>query len=1583
MPSSVTSRPTALFAIPAVVLLLLFGARQVTAQNITTVLTVFDNVGNSTDLRIGINANASDGIDPALGEVELTPITPGNFDARLIDNDFRSPSILGNGVLKDLRGIFIPPPISQTFEVLARRDPTAATTWMKWSTPLATGISSMRLVSYPDTTVVDVDMSTLSQIVLPSGTNRYFIHAVYGDPPPTRYTLNVEIDPPAKGSVIRIPFQPDYAPGQGVTLVAFNLPPPDTCYRFSHWEGDASGTNNILNITMNNNKTVIAKYEPRTYPITVTKLDTFVVTQNPPDPQKLFVTMTNTNCNAWTAAATVPWLRLSKTSGNGIDSMEVEVVTSAIPCPGTHAGTIEITSDFTDPEVTVVPVILRIGRTDLRATVDGSPTILSCEDKATDLITVTLFNDGLNAVAFSDAPDLGDGFVLKNPGMFPLSLPPRDSVKMYVEFAPLPTQRGTVIENVILSADACGLEVLFKLEAARIAPTVTADVFELDFGVINACATDPLPQRGITLENAHSQLAVLRYSIPSGFTLVNAPDSLPGGSSVTVTIEPSRTGPDMIDAQMSIEADFGICAENFSIDMMGTRQDPSFFAEAVGTPGLLPPQIFDTTCVGAYSEAKNIRIVNDGDAELLITVDVAPPFEIDAFSNTFQLEPGNDRVVPVRFHPTDTGTVEQTLTISANLCDLEASVDLRGSTFSQQILSSTVTPSNLVLANCEPSAKMLLQVTNGGTEPVRFTDLPALPFGFEWDASVTLPIVIPPDPTTPFEALVVFAPPLGEGGTFGGSVQWFGEPCGSTVYFTLAGERILPQVSITPQVLDFGEIISCTSNQTGPGRVITVENNSPLPVTLNAVIATAKYELRLGPGTFPSQGVEIPANDSREVDVIAKPGSGGAFNDTLMLEIIAGSGGFCRESFPIELRGERYAPRFIVRENGYSTNYGDVCVGSSSVRGFIVENTGDKTLTVTSGGFPALAPFQLLSKPFKVTLDPGTYREFPVRYSPLQVGIDAATTFFTSDFCADSVDFTLRGRGVQPSFTITAVQPQGEIEILSCETGPSRQIRATVENTGGTPVTVADGSLLPEGFAYDPPQQFPFTLQPGQTRDVLVRFTAETAGRYSGQVTLFGDPCDIEAAFPIQARILSSTFTVEPEALDFGAITICPDGFVRPSDAEKLRRVLTFTNTGEIPVQLEAEVQPASSPLRIVSPVSWPLTIGRGQQQQITVALEPPFDEVAREFDGAIELTVVRDQRCAPETRVIPFGGFLNRVAYAFTRDTIRGMATCATEPVELRAELMNMGDTPVDLVLALTGSAAFSLANEESVLRIPPRERRTVRVLYEPAEGEGFEALLTAAEELCRSEVSVVLAVDYERPSTALSCAGSNGSALQMSARPGDMIDIPVALTEEVACEITEGALSFDVTFDGRSLTPDRLITGQGAAEFTRTDAGRIRVTVSASSFRAGELVRIVMEVLVGRTASTEWTVTEAMFEPDVADVATDENCAGVVTIRPRNGVSTLEDLGITSMSPPRPNVLDGAAGRQTELNFTLESDAHVELAVHDLLGNRVARVHSGMLRRGAHTMRFSAERLRAGIYFVTMTTGTFRSTQKLIVAN
>ena len=123
--------------------------------------------------------------------------------------------------------------------------------------------------------------------------------------------------------------------------------------------------------------------------------------------------------------------------------------------------------------------------------------------------------------------------------------------------------------------------------------------------------------------------------------------------------------------------------------------------------------------------------------------------------------------------------------------------------------------------------------------------------------------------------------------------------------------------------------------------------------------------------------------------------------------------------------------------------------------------------------------------------------------------------------------------------------------------------------------------------------------------------------------------------------------------------------------------------------------------------------------------------------------------------------------------------------------------------------------------------------------------------------------------------------------------------------------------------------------------------------------------------------------MNPPIALVVTDAACTGTVNVRPRNGVTTLADLGITSLNPPRPNVLDGKSGRTTQVTFTLKQDGFVELKVYDMLGVEADVLQSGMMKRGPHSLQFATNRLRPGIYFIVMTTGTTRSTQKLIVAN
>ena len=113
--------------------------------------------------------------------------------------------------------------------------------------------------------------------------------------PPGTYTLNVrvvDVFPVAKpntGAHVAIsPVEQYYAAGTQVTLDARNVTMGDAYYVFNHWEGDLSGSNTPVTVTMDTNLEIIAYYADSSQPPPVTSPPTtpptLVPTTSPDQP---------------------------------------------------------------------------------------------------------------------------------------------------------------------------------------------------------------------------------------------------------------------------------------------------------------------------------------------------------------------------------------------------------------------------------------------------------------------------------------------------------------------------------------------------------------------------------------------------------------------------------------------------------------------------------------------------------------------------------------------------------------------------------------------------------------------------------------------------------------------------------------------------------------------------------------------------------------------------------------------------------------------------------------------------------------------------------------------------------------------------------------------------------------------------------------------------------------------------------------------------------------------------------------------------------------------------------------------------
>ncbi|HAX49409.1 MAG TPA: T9SS type A sorting domain-containing protein [Ignavibacteria bacterium] len=69
------------------------------------------------------------------------------------------------------------------------------------------------------------------------------------------------------------------------------------------------------------------------------------------------------------------------------------------------------------------------------------------------------------------------------------------------------------------------------------------------------------------------------------------------------------------------------------------------------------------------------------------------------------------------------------------------------------------------------------------------------------------------------------------------------------------------------------------------------------------------------------------------------------------------------------------------------------------------------------------------------------------------------------------------------------------------------------------------------------------------------------------------------------------------------------------------------------------------------------------------------------------------------------------------------------------------------------------------------------------------------------------------------------------------------------------------------------------------------------------------------------------------------------------------------------------------TNINFSLPVSGDVRLAVFDMLGQQVALLANGKFDAGNYTIDYDASQLTSGIYFYTLSSGSFTETKKMVL--
>ena len=218
-----------------------------------------------------------------------------------------------------------------------------------------------------------------------------------------------------------------------------------------------------------------------------------------------------------------------------------------------------------------------------------------------------------------------------------------------------------------------------------------------------------------------------------------------------------------------------------------------------------------------------------------------------------------------------------------------------------------------------------------------------------------------------------------------------------------------------------------------------------------------------------------------------------------------------------------------------SVSFGSVPVGSTRVQSLTVNNSGGSSVTVSqaavNGGAFSISGFNA-----PVTLAAGQNLTLSVAFTPSSSGSASGTLAISSTASDSSLPISLSGAGASAGYLTPSAS---NINFGSIPTGTTQQQSVTVNNSGGSSVTISQAAVSGTGFTMSA-LSAPVTLAAGQSLTLTVAFTPTSSGTSSGTLAISSNASD--STLPISLAGAGTTaagqLTASPVSLSFGNVSV-------------------------------------------------------------------------------------------------------------------------------------------------------------------------------------------------------------------------------------------------------------------------------------------------------------------------------------------------------------------------------------------------------------------------------------------------------------
>jgi len=556
-------------------------------------------------------------------------------------------------------------------------------------------------------------------------------------------------------------------------------------------------------------------------------------------------------------------------------------------------------------------------------------------------------------------------------------------------------------------------------------------------------------------------------------------------------------------------------------------------------------------------------------------------------------------------------------------------------------------------------------------------------------------------------------------------------------------------IRLNSQSLDFGSL-DLGEIKTLP---LVIENTS-------SSVLTGTLTASGTPFTVSPRSIQIEPGESQVVDVSFNPEDADSFSGNLVLSSDTRDVDLQRISTPlagIGLRGRLSLSNSTLDFGALRNN------SEPTERDLSITNIGNTVVTISEvligdSQFTLQSPATL-----PISIEPGTSQTFSFRFAPTVLGDrDVDVTFVSNDPLQPLYPLEFLGNSIVPNVVIF---PEN-LDFSNVSIPNSELKELTILNLGKDVLNIRTATSGNSAYSLEN-SAFPLSVEPGERIALQIRFTPQSAGTVSSELTIENDDPETPS-FAIPMRGTGVRTNLSFEGLDFGQVRIGGD----PS-------LLRLNVTNEESAPAEITTLPISAPQFSTTPATY--TIDPGETVQIPVEFLPT---AGQEFTA--DLLIVDPNET--EFRVALLG------------EGVEPDLEVRPPQIQLGSQRISERDTTLFTIENLGSAAlridAITLEQSEDLpftllsqppFTISPGATQIVQISFAPLDSIVYQGNLTISSD------------DRAEPERAVSLSGRGVGPLLVVSSEHDFNFGPVLRNGEVSSGISERSLDFDIANIGR----------------------------------------------------------------------------------------------------------------------------------------------------------------------------------------